>query len=169
MIRLPIAWKTGRAFSSAEGSPPTKKVNVPSFAPFWPPDTGASRKAMPRSESLAAMSRAASAAMVEVSITIAPRAAPPTVPRSPRWTSSTCGASGTEETMTSLARPTSAGSRTARAPGTSRANASAFSKCRVATVSRKPAFARFLAMPWPMVPRPIKPTDCCIRRLAPGL
>ncbi len=83
---------------------------------------------MPRSESLAAMPRAASAAIVEVSMTIAPRAAPEAVPRSPRWTSSTSGESGTEETMTSLSRPTSSGSPRPAPPETSFANASAFSK-----------------------------------------
>ena len=47
VIRFPIAARTRLAFSRASASPPTKKVSVPSAAPFWPPETGASRNARP--------------------------------------------------------------------------------------------------------------------------
>ena len=52
--------------------------------------------------------------------------------------------------MTSLSRPTSSALATARDPGTSFANASAFSKWRVVTVSGNPAFARLRAMTCPI-------------------
>ena len=75
-----MASNTGRAFSSAAASPPMKNVSVPSAAPFCPPETGASRKWRPFSESRAAIDRAESAAIVEESITMAPRVAPAAVP-----------------------------------------------------------------------------------------
>ena len=160
--RRPIDSKTGLAFSIAATSPPTKNVRVPSTAPFCPPDTGASRKRRPFSASRAEIARAASAAIVEQSITIEPRRAPTAVPDAPRWTSSTSGASGTHETTTSAPSAAAAGVFAARAsrPSAERArtNASAFPGDRVATASGKPAFAMFLAMPWPIVPSPMKAT-----------
>ena len=105
-MRFPIASKTGLAVSSAAASPPTKNVSVPSVAPFCPPETGASRKEKPASASRPAIERAASAAIVEQSMTIVPFAAPCTVPLAPRWTSSTSGESGRQETTISdSARP----------------------------------------------------------------
>ena len=49
-----------RACSRARASPPTITVKVPRSAPVVPPETGASRKATPRSASRAAMARLAS-------------------------------------------------------------------------------------------------------------
>src|SRR3546814_15195228 len=58
---------TGRARSKGSGSPPHMTVRVPFSAPAWPPETGASMKAMPRSLPAAASSRATSAEAVVLS------------------------------------------------------------------------------------------------------
>ena len=134
---------------------------MPSAAPFWPPETGASRKAIPAAASRAAIAWAASAAIVEQSTTTVPARAPRTVPCPPRWTSSTSGASGRHETTTSLARPTSSGVSQNCAPSSS-ASARALAAVREASASGNPAFARFRAMGIPIVPSPTKPTRAAI-------
>ena len=157
VIRFPIASKTGRAFSRASASPPTKNVSVPSVAPFCPPETGASRKTMPASARRPAIERAASAAIVDESITIVPFAAPCTVPFAPRWTSSTSGESGRHETTISDSAPTSAAEPQAFAPSSAQ-SALTFAGVRLVNASANPARARLRAIPVPIVPSPMKPT-----------
>ena len=117
---------------------------------------------MPLSDRRAAIERADSAAIVEQSMTIDPSAAPLAEPDGPRWTCSTSGASGRQDTTISEARPTSSKRSKARAflpaADNSSASARALEAVREASEIGKPAFARLRAMPSPIVPRPMNPT-----------
>lgn len=55
-VARPNAWNTGAARSKSTGLPPTMMTSVPFSAPTVPPDTGASRQAIPSSPSRAAWS-----------------------------------------------------------------------------------------------------------------
>ncbi|MNE64312.1 hypothetical protein D3C80_1597200 [compost metagenome] len=68
----PMQASTGLAASKSALSPPTIKVRVPAAAPATPPETGASRKRMPRAFAAAPTARAEATSMVEQSITRPP-------------------------------------------------------------------------------------------------
>ena len=112
----PMASSTGRARVTASAAPPTMIDSVPSIAPCWPPETGASRKSTPDAAERSASARAASGAMVLVSITSNPAEAPVRTPSGPATTCSTSGPSGSDVTTASTARATAAADAASRAP-----------------------------------------------------
>src|SRR5262245_26070593 len=161
VIRLPIAASAGRARTSASSSPPTIIVNVPSIAPFSPPETGASSQNRPFDLASSASSRVTCGEIVLISMMIAPGFAEANMPSSPRATDTTSGESVTIVTMISLAAATSAGVLAACALPSeefSATNFAALPGVRVATVKLNPALSRLRAIGAPMIPRPIRPT-----------
>ena len=165
-MRLPIASKTGRAFSKASASPPTIIVSVPSIAPFCPPETGASSQNNPLDSASAASSCVTLGEIVDISMIIVPGFAVAKIPFSPCATAMTSGESVTIVMTTSQAAATSAAVFTARTLPSdllSAVNFPAFPGVRVATVRANPALSKFCACGAPIIPRPIKPT--CIKTL----
>src|SRR5262245_18146234 len=152
----PIAANTGCARANTSGSPPAMIDSVPAIAPCSPPDTGASRKPTPAAAQRAASVRAVSGAIVLVSITTRPRAAPVRTPSGPVTTSSTSGPSGRQVTTASAAAATAAGVSAARAPSSTRGSTRA--RRLPWTTTSWPALSRLRAMGAPMMPRPITPT-----------
>jgi hypothetical protein len=94
-----------------------------------------------------------SAATVEQSITIAPRAS---VGRIASTTASRSSSAETQVTTASQAAASSAGLAKARQP-VSAASAAAFDAVRFQAPARRPERQRFRAMGWPMAPRPMNP------------
>ena len=153
VIVLPIAWKTGRTFSSAACGPPTMIAKVPWRAPMSPPLTGASRHWTPFSPSFSAMRRAAAGWMVELSTKTSPGWAPSITPCGPSATSSTSGVSGRLVKTISTCAATSAGEWASCAPSaTSSATAA---RLRLWTSSEKPALRMLRAIDLPIRPRPM--------------
>jgi hypothetical protein len=116
-----------------------------------------SRRKTPRSESFAAIARAASAAIVEQSITIAPLERLSAAPAFAEEDRFDLRGSGRHVTRTSDSLPTSEKRSKAFASGSSDARARAFDAVRVAIARGKPAFARLRAIGAPIVPRPMNP------------
>src|SRR5574343_733721 len=141
------------ARASTSASPPTITDSLPLRAPSTPPDTGASRKPMPRAASRPAASRAVSRDTVEWSMTSAPGANTPARP------STHCSTSASRDTHSTTASHSakSAGPRAARTPSAA-ANASALVWVRLPTAAHRTLACRWPAIGAPMAPKPMKPT-----------
>src|SRR3954471_21451927 len=128
-------------------------ASVAFFAPTSPPLTGASISVAPFSLSCFANSRVALGEIVEWSTTIVPRFTASMIPRSPRITCSTSGVSGTQMKTTSAFAAAAAGLSTHVAPRFVSSVDRPF--VREFTSSGRPAFSRWPAIGWPMIPRPM--------------
>ena len=129
-IFSPIASKYGRARSKSACAPPAMIVSVPSSAFGDEPETGASRKPMPRSASAAPIRSASPGAVVVQSMNSVPGAAPAAAPSSPSSIASTCGPS-TTIVITAAAPSAAARGEAATRPPCSSTNARAFSAVRL--------------------------------------
>ncbi len=109
------------------------------------------------------MTRVAAGLMVLQSMTSVPGRAPWLTPRSPRMTSSTSGVSLTQVTMMPQLAATSAGLSATAAP----AVASGVTRpgVRFHTVRLNPALSKLAAIPPPIMPSPMKPTDSFMNEL----
>ena len=143
----------GRARATSSASPPHMIVSVPSSARGDDPVTGASTSRIPCAESASPIAVVSVGAIVDMSTQSRPAAAPWTAPSSPSRTSRTCAPSTTIVMSTSHRAASSTGVVACAAP-CSAAHAAALPGVRVATVSAKPARARFAAIREPMMPRP---------------
>ncbi|MBA7700706.1 hypothetical protein ES703_109429 [subsurface metagenome] len=131
-------------------------VSVPAAAPGWPPLTGQSMTSIPFSSRAAATSIMIERIIVAVQITVAPGLIPSSNPCFPNTNSLTWAPFNTMMNTTSDCSPTCWGDLEIPAPKP--AISPRGSSRRSYTVSLKPFFTRFLAMPMPMLPKPITPT-----------
>ena len=165
MARL-IAVRTGRAVSSADAEPPTRKTSSPEAAWGLLPVTGASSSSQPRAAASLASSSIQPTVSVLHSTSTAPRLMPVRAPCSPSQIAREAASSATMLRTTSARAAASRGVAATWAP--SAASDLARSGLRFHTVSGKPAPSRRRAMPEPMRPRPISATRvCCISYLQP--
>ena len=138
-------------------SPPIMKVSSPFSAPCLLPVTGASSILAPLPARWQANLRLTVGLMVLESISTAPSRMPSMMPPLPSTTSSIAAVSLTMVQIIPASRAASAGLPATRAPACARAFV--FPGVRLKTVTLYPAFTRFSAMGWPIIPRPIKAID----------
>ena len=153
-VRLPIASKTGCAFSSSPAGPDARTTSAPSWAGFFVPSTGASTICPPAAS---AIRRAPSGPTVLAWIHTASGPRAPTI--SP-VTAST--ASVSKSTVTTASLPDTASATDPAAVTPSPATASALAAVRFQTTTSWPSRASEPAMPAPMIPVPMTAT-----RMAP--
>ena len=148
-------WATmGSARAKSASAPPAMMVSLPVSEPTTPPETGASIQPIPvSSRRRAAMSRAASGRIEDMSTSSLPGAAPAASPFSPNTTASTASVSDRQVKTISASRATWAAVSTALAPAA--LAASSLTGLRPQTLSGKPALARRSAIGAPIRPRPI--------------
>ncbi|MNS26471.1 hypothetical protein D3C72_583980 [compost metagenome] len=164
----PMQARMGLAASKSADSPPTIKVRVPAAAPVTPPETGASRKRMPRAFAASPTARAEATSMVEQSITCAPAGSapsrswpPPSDSQSPR----TCSPAGSM--LMARSQPVTASRASPAAIQPAAIALTTLSGIKSKTRTAWPALARFAAMGPPMLPSPINPILVISLLLAP--
>lgn len=145
----PIASNTGTTASRTSGAHPASTVSVPSWAGCRVPMTGASTNVTPAARACSASRRAPSGPTVALWIQTAPSFS---AARTPAMVSEVAASSNSMVSTTSAPVTASAALSATRAP--SSASAAARSAWRFQTTTSNPAFARFLAMPEPMIPVP---------------
>ena len=156
LMLAPILLKYSWAVSKASSFPPTMIARVPPLAPGGPPEMGASRKWTPFASAAAAHALEVAMSTVLWSTTTCPGLEFAITPSSPRSRSREVRTSGRQTRTTSTCCVRSA---TEVAPFAPRSIiASTFDWVRVNTVRSAPFSRRLLAIPWPMLPRPINPT-----------
>ena len=150
----PSRKRKSAARSNTTFGPPAMIVSVPASAPTTPPETGASRKAMPISASFSPMAFTRSGGQVAMRTTSLPRPSARAAPSANR----TCSAWSALTTISSSASAPSAATDavwqgTPPAAASSASDAGLMSKPRT-TVPGMPSRRR--AMGRPMAPRPTK-------------
>ena len=113
---VPIAAKIGAARSNASRRPPTMIESVPAIGALLAARDRRVEKSTPCRRGARRERRAAAGAIVLVSITSSPGAAPARMPSGPATTASTSGVSGTHVTTASTARRDRAARRPPPAP-----------------------------------------------------
>src|SRR3989338_5193641 len=148
--------RTGRMRSNPSALQPTMAESWPASACTGVPPKGASTKCPPLSASSAASASVEAGVAVEGSITISPLRAPAKIPSGPRIVASIWGEFDRQMWMISQTSAIWRGLDASCAPMASRLS-TGVRLARPRTQSSYPLTRMFLAIPWPMKPRPMKP------------
>src|SRR5581483_3281565 len=155
-VRRPISWNNGSQSATASGGPPATIPSWPAAAASGLPSTGADTRRCPASPWALLSAWIAATLCVPMQRWIAPGAIDAISPPGPRATSLTAVSSDTIETTTSRSRHASAIEPAIRAPAPARS--AAFSGVRLYTTRSWPPPRMRRVIPWPILPRPTKPT-----------
>ena len=152
---------SGRFRSKASSEPPTMTAKVPLRAPYTPPDTGASRKSIPRSWPSTASRRLKDGELVLRSMTVVPAGIVPKRPSSPETTSSTSRGIGRDKNTASAPSAAFAAEVALSAPSSAIRSSDWLFRSKACRSCS--AVSRWVAIGPPILPTPINP----IRMIVP--